>query len=175
MKRLVIVLLALASLACEGGASARPARVPEEKAPRASGAVESSQRSGAPARAQDGRVGLTCAPLIWPRGVLVHVVRPRWRDLQVLGSVVGLHLVEVVDLLARQQRSAQRLFRYEAVLVDVAARVGSWMPRAFHEHVPVRRNGAPALPVRVPRTRVNDAHGVSVATEQASEGPVDGR
>jgi hypothetical protein len=82
--------------------------------------------------------------------VLVTVVSGAGLDFEVLGTVVGLDVVLVVDLLALANRSAYKSFGDQKVLVHVATAVSAGVPRSLYEHVAVGGDGAAALPVRVP-------------------------
>lgn len=76
----------------------------------------------------------------------IPMVRDRGHDLKVLRSIVGLVMVQVMNLLPRNQSAADLLLGYQAVLINVAARVGQMMPTHLQENVPIRGDRSATLP-----------------------------
>jgi len=77
----------------------------------------------------------------------------------VVWSVVLLVPVFVMNLFLRQKTTTEYLFGYESVLVGISSDVGKMMILAdSNQHIPIRRNGFPALPHTVFLTDVPDSH-----------------
>ncbi len=70
-------------------------------------------------------------------------------DNEVRWPVIRLVAIPVVNLLPLDESTSEHLFSDETVLVDVSAHIGTGMADRLHEHIAIRSDAAPALPVWV--------------------------
>lgn len=71
----------------------------------------------------------------------------RGHQLEVLGPVVVLDLVDVVDYFPRPQRASERFLHHEPMISDVAVHVSKVMPGGVSHDVALDRLGGPAAPL----------------------------
>ena len=80
------------------------------------------------------------------RAVNRHVVGLRGEYGNVLWSVVGLVMVQVVNTLLGQKVSPQLGLGHKAMLIDIPVSIRGGIVRRIHVHVPAFMDKAPALP-----------------------------
>jgi len=108
------------------------------------------QQRAAAARALNDRVWLSWKPQAGSLAMSQPVMGDAGRDFQVLRPVVGLIAVDVMDLLSRQKPPAENLLGNQAVFVSVPANVCQVVIKSdLDQHVAVRRQNSPALPLAV--------------------------
>lgn len=101
--------------------------------------------------------------------MMSDVLAPRHDD-QILGSVVGLDVVQVMDDLAAKQGSAEHPFHDETVLENVALRRPSgWVIRRVFHDVTLLMNVRAALPVVMALATVTDRLWGSIAVRQVED------
>ncbi len=93
----------------------------------------------------DLRVFLSIRDKLW-RAMNRHMVGLRGKDGNVLGSVVGLVMVQVMDALGRQKVSPQPGLGYKAMLIDIPVSVRGGIVWCIHVHVPALVDKAPTFP-----------------------------